>query len=201
MAKKEILCRPFPRELIKERAGPHGKRLRYVDVHAVIQRLNEGSDNWSFEIVSHQILDSEVVVLGRLTIDGVTKSAFGGAQISLGNDGQPISVGDDLKGAASDSLKKACSLFGIGLELYGGKPAAEAAESRPSPRPQADPKDRATVRQMAALQGAARRRGLTKDRLSAMVRNRTGKTELAQLDRHEASNLISELSGSNGTSH
>ena len=43
---KEILCKPFPRELIKERAGPHGKRLRYVDVHAVIQRLNEGSDNW-----------------------------------------------------------------------------------------------------------------------------------------------------------
>ena len=57
------------------------------------------------------------------------------------------------------------------------------------------------MRQMAALQGAARRRGLTQDRLSSIVRERTGKTELAQLDRVEASNLISELSGTNGTSH
>lgn len=198
---KEILCKPFPRELIRERAGPHGKKLRYVDVHAVIQRLNEGSDTWSFEVVNHQILDSEVVVLGRLTIDGVTKSAFGGALISFGNDGQAISVGDDLKGAASDALKKSASMFGIGLELYGGKAMTEQSEARPAARPQADPKDRATVRQMAALQGAARRRGLTQDRLASMVRDRTGKTELALLDRVEASNLISELSGSNGASH
>jgi hypothetical protein len=54
---------------------------------------------------------------------------------------------------------------------------------------------------MAALQSAARRRGLTQDRLTAMVHTRTGKTDLGQLDRREASNLISELSGTNGTSH
>ena len=81
------------------------------------------------------------------------------------------------------------------------KPMTEQSEARPAARPQADPKDRATVRQMAALQGAARRRGLTQDRLASMVRDRTGKTELALLDRVEASNLISELSGSNGASH
>ena len=199
--KKEILCKPFPPELIKERAGPRGKKLRYVDVHAVIERLNEGSDNWSFEVISHQILDSEVVVLGRLTIDGVTKSAFGGALISFGSDGQPISVGDELKGAASDALKKSASMFGIGLELYGGKTVAQQLETRPAARPRADPTERATVRQMAALQGAARRRGLTKDRLSSIVHARTGKSELADLNRTEASNLISELSGTNGTSH
>ena len=199
--KKEILCKPFPRELIKERAGPHGKKLRYVDVHAVIQRLNEGSDNWSFEIVQHQILDAEVVVLGKLTLDGVTKSAFGGSLISFRDDGTAISIGDDLKAGAADSLKKAASLFGIGLELYGGKAPTESSEPRPKPRAQEDPKNRATVRQMAALQGAARRRGLTKDRLSSIVHARTGKTDLAELDRNEASNLISELSGSNGASH
>jgi hypothetical protein len=198
---KEILCKPFARELIKERAGPHGKHLRYVDINSVIQRLNEGSDNWSFEIANHQILDCEVVVLGRLTLDGVTKSAFGGSLITLANDGTAVSIGDDLKAAASDCLKKSASLFGIGLELYGGKTAAEPSEPRPRPRSQDDPKDRATVRQMAALQGAARRRGLTKDRLSSIVHARTGKTDLAELDRAEASSLISELSGSNGTSH
>jgi hypothetical protein len=199
--KKEILCAPFPRELVKERAGPHGKRLRYLDVHTIIERLNQSSDNWSFEIVSHQILDSEVVVLGRLTIDGVTKSAFGGAPISFGNDGQPVSIGDDLKSASSDAIKKACSLYGIGSELYGGQVANARPEPRQKPQRQVDPSERATVRQVAALQGAARRRGLTQDRLTAMVHTRTGKTDLGLLDRREASNLISELSGSNGTSH
>jgi len=170
-------------------------------VHAVVERLNSGSDNWSFDVISHQILDDEVIVLGRLTLEGLTKSAFGGTAITRDNTGQTVSIGNDLKAAAADALKKSASLFGIGLELYGGKVVAEQPQTRPGARPQADPKDRATVRQMAALQGAARRRGLTQDRLSAMVRDRTGKTELALLDRHEASSLISELSGTNGTSH
>ena len=29
-----------------------------------------------------------------------------------------MSIADDLKAAATDALKKACSLFGIGLEAY-----------------------------------------------------------------------------------
>ena len=199
--KRDLLTKPFAGEVIKERAGPHGKRLRYVDVHTVVERLNEGSDGWSFEVVSHQILTDEVIVLGRLTLEGLTKSAFGGALITRGDTGQPISIGDDLKAAAADALKKSASLFGVGLELYAGKPNSEHTENRETPRPPANPTDRATVRQMAALQSAARRRGLNQDRLSAMVRARTGKVDLAQLDRHEASNLISELSGTNGTSH
>jgi hypothetical protein len=32
---RDLLTKPFARELIKERSGPHGKRVRYVDVHAV----------------------------------------------------------------------------------------------------------------------------------------------------------------------
>ena len=192
---RELLTKPFARKLIKERAGPHGKRVRYVDIHTVIQRLNEGSDDWSFEIVNHEILETEVIVLGRLTLGGVTKCAFGGSLI------EGSTVGDSLKAAGADALKKSASMFGVGLELYHSKVAPEQTRSPAAAHPEADPKDRATVRQMSALQSAARRRGLTQDRLSAMVRARTGKTELALLDRHEASNLISELSGTNGTSH
>ncbi len=32
-----------------------------------------------------------------------------------------MSLADDLKAAASKALKKSASLFGIGLELYGGR--------------------------------------------------------------------------------
>ena len=141
-------------------------------------------------------------MLGKLTLDGVTKSAFGGSLISFRDDGTAISIGDDLKAAASDCLKKSASLFGVGLELYGGKAAvepSEPSEPRPKARVQEDPKNRATVRQVAALQGAARRRGLTRDRFSLMLRERTGKSDVAELDRVEASHLIAELSNSNGT--
>jgi hypothetical protein len=117
---KSILTRPFPPEQIKQRPGQHGKMLSYIETHAVIARLNEGCDAWSFEIVRHEIHGAEVVVLGKLTADGVVKTAFGGSAITRGQDGEPVSLADDLKSATSDAIKKAASLLGVGLELYGG---------------------------------------------------------------------------------
>ena len=75
---KDLLCRPFPPTLIKQRQGQGGKTLSYVETHAVIARLNEGCDAWSFELVEHRLLEEEVVVVAKLTADGVTKMAFGG---------------------------------------------------------------------------------------------------------------------------
>ena len=69
----------------------------------------------------YAILDpqDEVVVLGKLTAGNVIKTAFGGSSITRSREnGEPIAISDDLKAAASDSLKKACSLLGIGLHLY-----------------------------------------------------------------------------------
>ena len=76
---KQLLTKPFPRELIRERPGQNGKTLRHIETWAVIQRLNEGCDSWDFTIERHEILDGEVIVLGRLVADGVTKSAIGGS--------------------------------------------------------------------------------------------------------------------------
>ena len=36
---KEILCRPFDRQLVKERIGPGGRMLSYVAVGDYIARL------------------------------------------------------------------------------------------------------------------------------------------------------------------
>jgi hypothetical protein len=74
---REVLCRPFAPEAIKQRQGAHRETFSYVDVASVIDRLNEGCDAWSFDVVSHEVYDDEVVVLGRLTADGVVKMAFG----------------------------------------------------------------------------------------------------------------------------
>jgi hypothetical protein len=63
---RDVLCRPFPREAIRTRPGQHGKTLSYVDIAAVITRLNEGCDAWSFEVVSYKVEADEIHVLGKL---------------------------------------------------------------------------------------------------------------------------------------
>jgi hypothetical protein len=120
MNNRELLERPFAPEQIKQRKGSFGDQLDYIEAAAVIQRLNDCFDaEWMFEIPEHRILDDEVVVLGRLTAGGIAKSQFGKSKITRSRSDQSIvSIGDDLKAAASDSLKKCATLFGIGLHLY-----------------------------------------------------------------------------------
>lgn len=124
---RESLERPFPEALIRTRKGPFGQTFSYVEGAEVIRRLNEALEGtWSFEILEHHVRDTEVVVLGKLTTDGVTKMAFGGSSITLTRDGELVSIADDLKAAATDALKKAASLFGVGLHLYGADRPVEA---------------------------------------------------------------------------
>ena len=195
--KKDLLSLPFPQDQLKTRPGQHGKTVTYVDVAAVIERLNAVSDfEWTFEVVKYDVLESEVVVLGKLAIDGVTKMAFGGASITRDSTGKDISIGDDLKAAASDAIKKAASLFGIGLEVYGGAANVTSAPSRGGP-PEA--LDRITSRQLSAIHAAARRRGMALPDLAEMLTNKTGKAAAQFLTRKEASSVLDELSGQNGT--
>jgi hypothetical protein len=199
--KKDLLTLPFPQEQIKTRPGQHGKTLAYVDVAAVIERLNAVSDfEWSFEVVRHEILENEVVVLGKLTIDGVTKMAFGGASVTRDSSGKEVSVADDLKSASSDCTKKCASLFGIGLEVYAGA-ANGTSGAVPAPPRGGPPEllDRITSRQLAAIHAAARRRGMALPDLAEMLTNKTGKAVAQFLTKREASSVLDELSGQNGT--
>ncbi|CAN5925126.1 hypothetical protein BH11MYX4_BH11MYX4_02900 [soil metagenome] len=198
--KKDVLCRPFPPDLIRQRQGQGGKTLSYVETHAVIARLNEGCDAWSFEVVEHQVLDDEVIVVGKLNADGVVKMAFGGSSITRDRDGRPLSIADDLKSAASDAIKKSASLLGVGLELYGGTPAEVGPPTRATPREPApvSPNDRLTGRQFSAIQSVARRHNIDRDHLTGMLNERFRKSDIAHLSRREASSFLSELTGSNG---
>ena len=76
-------------------------------------------------------MDEEVAVLGKLSAGGVTKTVFGGSSITRAREtGEPVSISDDLKAGASDALKKACSLLGIGLELYSEVPVPAPERGR-----------------------------------------------------------------------
>lgn len=201
--RNEILTRPFAPEQIKQREGQGGKMLSYVEAHTVIARLNEGCDQWSFEIVEHQVLDEEVVVVAKLTADGVVKMAFGGTSITRDREGRAVSIADDLKAAGSDSLKKAASLLGVALELYGsGAPDRRATVARHITREEtgapSSPNDRLTSRQLSAIQSIARRRNIGRGHLTSILEERFRKADLGHLSRREASSLLSELTEANG---
>lgn len=116
-----ILQTPFTDSQIKKRKGLWGKILDYIEGHSVIARLNEAFESeWSFNVVEHHILDEEVIVLGRLTAGNIVKEQFGSNKITKDSEtGRVLCLGDDLKSAATDSLKKCASLLGVGLHLYG----------------------------------------------------------------------------------
>ena len=121
----DVLTRPFDASEIKQRDGRKGKRFDYVETHSVIARLNEAFDGqWSFRVLDRVVTDEEIAVLGELNAGGETKQQWGSKERNRGS-----SLGDDLKAAASDAVKKCSTLFGVGLHLY----SEDATGSRQSP--------------------------------------------------------------------
>ena len=104
---REQLEKPFAPAQIRQRKGRNGL-LDYVEGHSVIQRLNDALEGkWSFEIVHHEIREEAVLVLGKLTTENVVKTAFGTSQVTREREsGKAISVGDDLKAASTDAVRR-----------------------------------------------------------------------------------------------
>ena len=129
---RQLLEQPFGPEEIKQRDGSFGKTLAYVSGYTVIERLNQAFESlWSFEIVSHEIHENEVIVIGKLSAEGIIKTQFGSSRITKAREtGEIVSLADDLKSATTDSLKKCATLLGVGLHLYVDKPTLATSTSR-----------------------------------------------------------------------
>jgi hypothetical protein len=147
---RALLEKPFEPNQIKQRQGNFGHILDYVEGHVVTSRLNDAFDgNWSFEIVKYRILKetNEVIVLGKLIAETVTKMAFGSKEMATNKDTKAIiSLGDDLKAASTDALKKAASLLGVGLYLYSefrpNGTGGNDSKDQPDGNPATESKDR-----------------------------------------------------------
>ena len=113
---RALLERTFEPAQIRQRKGRNGV-LDYVEGHSVIARLNEALDGaWSFEVTHHEVREDEVVVLGKLSAEGIAKMQFGVSQLTREKGtGALVSLGDDLKAAATDALKKCATFLGVGL--------------------------------------------------------------------------------------
>lgn len=123
---KEQLAEPFPKSVEKVLQKGNAK-LTYVPVSEVITRLNDvfGIGGWGYTInrCKRDEIDSDFVVAHvtlrifnsmqqEVYIDGI-----GGQKINRTRNGDIIELGDDMKGAVSDALKKAAQALGIGLYL------------------------------------------------------------------------------------
>jgi len=115
-----------PPQFLKTRKAKGGKEVSYVEIGYVISRLNAGISpvGWQFEVVDYELFPSkenlqEVFVKGRLTLKDrnsdyeIVKEQFGSHQHHKG-----VFVGDTLKAAGSDALKKCASLLGIAGDIY-----------------------------------------------------------------------------------
>lgn len=118
---KALIQVSTPVEFIKQRPGKGGKTFTYVEGGYVIARLNQifSPVGWDFEVISERIEPTEVVVRGKITIKdhkngfSISKTQYGTKERNAG-----VPLGDTLKAAATDCLKKCASLFGIGLDVY-----------------------------------------------------------------------------------
>lgn len=192
---RKLLEEPFPPELICSRPGHFGQELSYVEAVHYIRRLNQAYDGeWSFEIVSHRIEENEVIVIGKLIAGGVIKMAFGSSDITRRKDtGEIVCIGDDLKAASTDALKKAASLLGLGLDLYqNGRPEKSNPKKLEPENSPAKKNGRLTSRQLSAILAIGKDQELNREALSEMSRERFGKN-LEFIDKTEASDLIQEL--------
>lgn len=109
--------------LVKTRPGGHGKVLTYLPHEVVTRKLNEIFNyQWSFKVevvLIGKAASDECIVKGILTIHtegdvDIVKEQYGSQTILKG-----MAIGDALKGAGSDALRKCSSLAGIALDLYG----------------------------------------------------------------------------------
>ena len=121
-AEKRVLIQmATPAEFIKERPGKGGKKFHYIEGGYVIARLNQifSPIGWDFDVVNQQIEPMEVIIRGRLTIkDFKTGFSIGKTRTGTKDRVTGVSLGDTIKAAETDSLKKCASHLGIGLDVY-----------------------------------------------------------------------------------
>ena len=200
---REVLERQFTSEQIKQRKGNFGQTLDYIEGHEVINRLNEAFDgDWSFEIMFQNILEHEVLVTAKLTAGNVSKEQFGSSKITRNTETNGVvSLGDDLKAAATDALKKCSTLLGVGLHLYrNDHPATNTSRNTNSKDSGSTNKGnggngngRATDKQLKAIFAIASDKGIPTKEVRDLCVDTFGKTP-DYLSKEEASKVIQELS-------
>jgi len=122
----KVLLKRTPKQYIKTRPAKGGGNWEYVTGGYVKKCLNLmfGWD-WDFEIIDEKILieAKEVIVKGKLTCRSngktIVKMQYGNKDIIFRKGTTiPLSIGNDMKSASTDALKKCASEIGIASDIY-----------------------------------------------------------------------------------
>jgi hypothetical protein len=136
------LSEPFPQEM-ERTLNKGGASLTYIPVSEVLNRMNKvlGVEEWSFSIKKWEQLGTSIVahVVVNANINGkvVSRDGVGGQKIKINKQGEPVDIGDEVKGAVSDALKKAVQTLGVGLYLARSEEAMEIEQVMDAPAPSA----------------------------------------------------------------
>jgi len=199
MTLQEQLAEPFSRN-VEKTLQKGNARLTYIPVSEILTRLNDvfGIAGWGYVINSckRDSTDTDFVIahvslhiyseMGiQATIDGI-----GGQKINRTRNGDIIELGDDMKGAVSDALKKAAQALGVGLYL-----ARSEEPAREHKAPQRNEDDSLiTDAQFKTLDNLVKQlygKETTVEQLATKMLNREV-TNSKQLTRTEASDLIGQ---------
>lgn len=88
----------------------------YIEETAICSRIEEVDFSWEWKTISVTRENDVAIVVGALTINGITRYGTGQQVVQRDAKGGE-SVGEAAKGATTDSLKRAARLFGIGRYL------------------------------------------------------------------------------------
>ncbi len=145
------LKEPFPPEALKTRKGAGNRSFTYIEGHAVINRLNAVTGGrWDLQVLKIWDVGDLMLAQVKLSIPGLGEREHIGVQKV-----DPKAGEDIVKGVITDALKKAATLFGVGLYLYGSDYERDDYAEDVPPTPQERERRMAPVHREAQRQGIA----------------------------------------------
>lgn len=170
---------------VQEVPARGGRTLYGYKPQSVIDALNQvvGATNWGYQIIESNVVPVEskkgetrylsYVRIRLWIIDPATaKEAFGGSE--------NYTPGDSLKGAVTDAIQKALSLFSVGRKAYRGE-LHVYFDKKPSNGNQKKSNSKASEKQIALIKKLAKETGATI------------KVDLENISSEKASKIIEKL--------
>jgi len=144
-AQRRLVLNETPRYVIKQRKGKDGMYFDYVDTGYVIEQLNLLTGyQWDFRLVTKPDADffrlsieiKQFIVVGEITLHSGRKVRViqdaGRADIKQKKDGSGyLDIGNDLKSAISDCIKRCARQLGVALDVYSGAVRRAQDENHP----------------------------------------------------------------------
>jgi len=166
-------------------------------VAAIVSAIDKAiGDKWSIDILQHEVVGDETVILAKLIVDGKYRVAFGGTS-------EKGTLVERLNSAALDALTRAAEWMGIAVseheqfaipaqQVQHGESSALSVVSTPDDQP-----TRLSRKQLDFIYSLARQQGIARDKVAERSLADFGR-KAEFLSKQQASDFIKALQNSGG---